>query len=441
METGNEKCVASRPCQDGNPDVQGDNDRPPTIRSLALSAALPNLPDISAAQRRSLSRDFAFPAQATEHEQLPKNSTASEKEKSFGTVGSMRSMITIPLPSARSDAEDDLCPAGVAMTGHPTDHNSFVSEREQQHRLRSPVLVSALKHKGRDKCRRTISLPECTPTDRTKIAHPRIHSDSSLGVGIGGETDAPPRKAKTEFSWTSVDGGLSRSRRSLSSDCSERTPLACHSTGILSSSSSSSSSSAAAAARRRISFPADSVLTAVIQDGDNAELLRLLTGRRAPGVVQTPSVGVDVRQTNHVGLTALHHAILANNLDAAKLLLCHGADVNAQDVHGFSPLHTAAACGSLSLTSLLVLFGADVLALTHEQELPVDVAKDLGVTRLLLGEMTRRLQEDLWLTAFVHARATDAWMLARKLLAWVVLLVLHVLPKLWNTICRHEKRD
>ena len=229
------------------------------------------------------------------------------------------------------------------------------------------------------------------------------------------------------------------------------------------------------------------MLTAVIQDGDIPELVRILTGRHGPGLAQPRARddddddsglggpergggggggggatkgagargrgggggvggggggggsakggsggvlrrrrGVDVRQTNHVGLTALHHAVLANNLDAAKLLLGYGADVNAQDVHGFSPLHTAAACGSLPLTSLLLLFGADVFAPTVELERPVDVARDLGVVRVLTGEMTRLVHRELWVGSLLRARAEEAWLLARKLLACLMLFVLHV---------------
>ena len=204
----------------------------------------------------------------------------------------------------------------------------------------------------------------------------------------------------------------------------------------------------AAVSKRRISFPADSVLTAVIQDGDTPELVRILTGRHGPGLVQrAPSPegggrrGVDVCQTNHVGLTALHHAVLANNLDAAKLLLCYGADVNAQDVHGFSPLHTAAACGFLPLTTLLLLFGADVFALTVDSELPVDVAKDLGVVRVLTGEMTRLVHRELWVASLVRARAGEAWLLVRKLVACVLLFVLHVIVSVRTGWRRHRKSE
>lgn len=138
--------------------------------------------------------------------------------------------------------------------------------------------------------------------------------------------------------------------------------------------------------RRKISFPADSVLTSVVQDGDAVELIKLLD---PPGTV-------DVNQRNHVGLTALHHGVLHNNLDAVKVLLCQGADTNAQDVYGFTPLHTAAACGFLHIASLLILFGADVLLQTKEEEMPVDVAKDIEIVRLLTEVMYPRLHKEVY---------------------------------------------
>ena len=117
---------------------------------------------------------------------------------------------------------------------------------------------------------------------------------------------------------------------------------------------------------RKILFPADSVINAVIQDGNVHELLQILGHQRSE---------VDLNQSNHVGLTALHHAVFNNNIDSVKLLLTYGADVGVQDVYGFSPLHTSAPLGFVQITSLLIVFGADVLSLTKQKELPVDVAK------------------------------------------------------------------
>ncbi|KAH9490313.1 hypothetical protein Btru_034945 [Bulinus truncatus] len=181
--------------------------------------------------------------------------------------------------------------------------------------------------------------------------------------------------------------------------------------------------------KRRISFSAESVLTAVIQDADTSELVRILDNHGDE---------VRVNRVNHVGLTALHHGVLSNNLDTVKLLLCNGADVNAQDVHGFSPLHTAAACGFTQVASMLVLYGADVFALTAQKEMPIDVAKDIGVIRLLSEEMRRRFHQQLFLSSFLQRKASDGWAYVKqgalRLMDDVFQLVLH----LWK---RHRTKS
>ena len=137
---------------------------------------------------------------------------------------------------------------------------------------------------------------------------------------------------------------------------------------------------------KRISFPADSILNAIIQDGDVIDLLFILRNNGHE---------IDINQTTHSGLTALHHAVLTNNMDMAKLLLNHGADVHTQDIHGLSPLHTAAAMGLLQMTSFLIMFGADVFCHTKQAELPIDLAKDMSVIRLLNHEMYFKTHEEL----------------------------------------------
>ncbi|KAK3608643.1 hypothetical protein CHS0354_042645 [Potamilus streckersoni] len=176
---------------------------------------------------------------------------------------------------------------------------------------------------------------------------------------------------------------------------------------------------------RKISFPADSILNAVIQDGDVQELLRILHHRRSE---------VNINHVNHVGLTALHHAVLSNNLDAVKILLSHGADVNCQDVHGFSPLHTAAACGFLQVTSLLVLFGADVFSLTRDTELPIDVAKDISVIRLLGNEMCCRIHNKIYMSELVKLRLKQCWTIIKTLVTFVWITLLIVITFLYTLV-------
>uniref|UniRef100_A0A0B6ZPE7 Uncharacterized protein n=1 Tax=Arion vulgaris TaxID=1028688 RepID=A0A0B6ZPE7_9EUPU len=185
--------------------------------------------------------------------------------------------------------------------------------------------------------------------------------------------------------------------------------------------------------KRRISFSADSVLTAVVQDADTTELVRILN-----------NYGDEIRvnQVNHVGLTALHHGVLSNNLDAVKLLLCNGANINAQDIHGFSPLHTAAACGFTQIASLLVLYGADVFSLTMQKEMPIDVAKDIGVIRLLSEEMRRHFHQELFLTAFVCRKASDVWTLVKQHALRLVDDFMQMMIQLWKRHrTKHENKQ
>jgi len=136
---------------------------------------------------------------------------------------------------------------------------------------------------------------------------------------------------------------------------------------------------------RKITFPVESILNAVIQDGDVIELFSILCHKLSE---------ININQRNHSGLTALHYAVLTNNLDSVKLLINYGAEVSVQDIYGFSPLHTAAALGYLHVSALLIVYGADVFSLTNHSELPIDLAKDISVIRLLSTEMCLRLHRE-----------------------------------------------
>ena len=149
---------------------------------------------------------------------------------------------------------------------------------------------------------------------------------------------------------------------------------------------------------RKISFSADAIFHAVIQDGDTLELIRILNDSDSP---------IDINQPNQLGLTPLHQGVLSNNLDAVKLLLNGGADVNAQDVNGFSPLHAAAACGFLQVVSLLVVFGANVFQTTVDKDLPVDLAKDEATTQMLHMEMCARIHQKVKTKSWIQYKCKE----------------------------------
>jgi ankyrin repeat protein len=71
--------------------------------------------------------------------------------------------------------------------------------------------------------------------------------------------------------------------------------------------------------------------------------------------------GENVNQVNneHDKATALHFAVLAQNLDNVKLLLKHGANPSARDTIGNNAMHFAVMVESLPIVKLLDDFGAD----------------------------------------------------------------------------------
>lgn len=46
------------------------------------------------------------------------------------------------------------------------------------------------------------------------------------------------------------------------------------------------------------------------------------------------------------GLSALHQAVLDNNLAVVRILIGHGSDINLQDDDSWTPLHAACANGN-----------------------------------------------------------------------------------------------
>ncbi|KAL4237481.1 hypothetical protein ACF0H5_002197 [Mactra antiquata] len=169
---------------------------------------------------------------------------------------------------------------------------------------------------------------------------------------------------------------------------------------------------------KRISFPPDSILNAVIQDGDVMELLHILKYRRGE---------IDLNQKNHTGLTALHYAVLTNNLDSVKLLITNGANVCSQDEYGFSPLHTAAALGFLQVTTLLIVHGADVFSLTKHSELPVDLAKDISVIRVLSNEMCLKLHSEKYFKSMIFLAFRKTWRVLIECALYILKFVVFVI--------------
>ncbi|XP_036261922.1 protein phosphatase 1 regulatory subunit 16A isoform X2 [Molothrus ater] len=80
----------------------------------------------------------------------------------------------------------------------------------------------------------------------------------------------------------------------------------------------------------------------------------------------------------------LHVAAANGYLEAAELLLAHGAGPAARDADGWQPLHAAACWGQVQLAELLVAHGAELGAKSLLEETPLDVCGDEEVRAKLL---------------------------------------------------------
>ena len=157
---------------------------------------------------------------------------------------------------------------------------------------------------------------------------------------------------------------------------------------------------------RKITFSVDAVFQSAVMEGDVMEMLHLLNhDNKLP----------DVNKQNHMGMTPLHQSVLQNNLDSAKVLICHGANVDAQDSNGYSPLHAAAACDSKNMAALLILFGAVIFLTTHDGDLAVDLTKDIGISQMLLSAMIEKAHSDTYLISWCKYYILELWNSVYKL--------------------------
>ena len=94
-------------------------------------------------------------------------------------------------------------------------------------------------------------------------------------------------------------------------------------------------------------------------------------------------------QRNRNRLTALQQSVLDGNGRMAILLLEGGADIEAKTSNGWTCLHIAAALGDLDILTTLVNHCACLLAITKNEELPIDLAATREIKIKLAKEMSR----------------------------------------------------
>jgi uncharacterized protein len=97
---------------------------------------------------------------------------------------------------------------------------------------------------------------------------------------------------------------------------------------------------------------------------------------------------VDAVAANPTQVMPLHSAASARNLEAARLLLEHGAPVNARQQGGWVPIHAAAQNGDRPMVELLLRHHADPKLANDDGKTPAMVAREKGHEEIavLLGK-------------------------------------------------------
>ena len=91
---------------------------------------------------------------------------------------------------------------------------------------------------------------------------------------------------------------------------------------------------------------------------------------------------VDAVASNSMKLMPLHSAASARNLEAARLLLEHGAAINARQQGGWVPIHAAAQNGDRAMVELMLKHGADPKLANDQGKTSADVAREKGHTEI-----------------------------------------------------------
>ena len=94
-------------------------------------------------------------------------------------------------------------------------------------------------------------------------------------------------------------------------------------------------------------------------------------------------------ERNRQGLTALQQCVLDGSGRMAILFLESGADIESKTSNGWTCLHIASALGDLDMLATLVNHCCDLVALTKNEELPIDLAASRDIKIKLAKEMSR----------------------------------------------------
>ena len=113
--------------------------------------------------------------------------------------------------------------------------------------------------------------------------------------------------------------------------------------------------------------------------------------------------GLDVNQTDDLGLGLLHHAAMSGNIEAAAWLIAQGADVFIHDESGATPIERAVQADRVEMVALLQQHGA-ILPVEEDPE-PIEIEEEPAEKERLadedpgMPEAWRELEVTVWRSA------------------------------------------
>lgn len=137
--------------------------------------------------------------------------------------------------------------------------------------------------------------------------------------------------------------------------------------------------------RKSVSFQPEVLLQQIVTEGDVEEIKDVLS-----------TAGLDINRMSPAGLTALHQAAMDGNVECAQTLLLNGGDVNVTDCEGCTPLHTAAICGHTEFVHFLLAAGADPFLKTDDGQIPIQLAEEEKIKKLLRNAMNGKVFDFLY---------------------------------------------
>lgn len=113
------------------------------------------------------------------------------------------------------------------------------------------------------------------------------------------------------------------------------------------------------------------------------------------GIKQYLSEGADINELSpETNISALSWATMMGEMEAAKLLIEHGADLNVRQEDGGTPLHIAVTLGRAEIAELLIKEGADVAAKNRGGQVPASgLHIPWGMLKFMMGMFDIKLEQ------------------------------------------------